>query len=473
MNETTEINTNAINKKKLNVAKVSLFAALLMVLIKFIAAYFSGSLAVLSDVFHSGIDIIATLITILSIKISSKPADEDHHYGHEKVESFAALVQVLILIAVCSFIFYEAISRLFLDKPHVVNITILTFAAIIIAIIIDFSRVRILRKTARETKSQSLEGDAVHFLSDLLGSFVVLISLVITYFQISNIADSICAIIVAFIILFTGLKLSKKAIDSLMDRVPAGLSDKIKNETKSRKGVENIKSFRIRSTGSKIYIDMTILISRLIPFSKAHEIMDNVEKKIKEISPGADVVIHSEPVKTKAETINEKIRMIVNDFDLKCHDIFSHKIKNEIFTELHVEIPDTNNLVKAHNIVSEIESRIKKEMSLISSVKIHIDEPSEVMFDTIDVTDKSSEILRYVRNILNEHEVIRNSYDIKVVNTNGKLRVSMNCEFDYILSFDEVHDHVTLLESKIYLFLKEIYPNLSNVIIHAEPRNSK
>jgi len=472
MNETSEINVNAINKKKLNVAKVSLFAALIMVLIKFVAAYFSGSLAVLSDVFHSGIDIIATLITILSIKISAKPADEDHHYGHEKVESFAALLQVLILIAVCSFIFYVAISRLFLDKPHVVNISFLTFAAIIIAIIIDFSRVRILRKTARETKSQSLEADAVHFLSDLLGSFVVLISLVITYFQISNIADSICAIIVAFIILFTGLKLSKKAIDSLMDRVPAGLSDKIKKETQSIKGVENIKSFRIRSTGSKIFIDMTVLISRLIPFSKAHEIMDNVEKKIKEISPGADVVIHSEPVKTKDETINEKIRMIVNDFNLKCHDIFSHKIKNDIFTELHVEIPDTNNLVKAHDIVSEIESRIKKEISLISSVKIHIDEPSEVMFDTIDVTDKSSEILRYVRDILSEHEVIKNSYDIKVVNTNGKLRVSMNCEFDYSLSFDEVHDHVTLLESKIYLFLKEIYPNLSNVIIQAEPKIS-
>ena len=164
--------------------------------------------------------------------------------------------------------------------------------------------------------------------------------------------------------------------------------------------------------------------------------------------------------------------MIVNDFDLKCHDIFSHKIKNEIFTELHVEIPDTDNLVKAHSIVSKIENRIKKEINIISNVKIHIDEPSEVLFDTIDVTDKSSEILRYVRNILNEHEVISNSYDIKVVNTNGKLRVSMNCEFDYSLSFDEVHDHVTLLESKIYLFLKEIYPNLANVIIHAEPKNS-
>ena len=471
MDHSLENNQQEINKKKIRVAKVSLFAAFFMVFIKLIAAYFSGSLAVLSDVFHSSIDILATVITIISIKISARPADDDHHYGHEKVESFSALVQVILLVAICSYFFYESINRLFFEKGHVVTVSIWTFAAIIIAMTIDFTRVKVLRKTAKETNSPALEADAAHFFSDLLSSVVVLISLVFTYFNISKIADSISALIVAIIILYTGLKLSKKAIDSLMDRVPAGLSDKIKYETRLVQGVEDIKSFRIRSTGSKIFIDMIITISRLVPFSKAHEIMDSVERRIKQISPNTDVVIHSEPVETKDETINEKIRMIVNDFDLKCHDIFSHKIEDQIFTELHVEISDTDDLKKAHDIISDIEERIKKEISVISDVKIHIDEPSELLYDTMDITDRSRELLRYIKNILDSYNSIENYCDIKVLTTSGKIRVSLNCEFDLNLSFEQVHDHVTLLESKIYLSLKELYPNLSNVIIHAEPKD--
>jgi cation diffusion facilitator family transporter len=447
----------------------SLYAAIIITLIKLLAAYFSGSLGVLSEVFNSGIDIFVCIVTIFSIKYSSRPPDEDHNYGHEKVENLSALIQVLILFLTSSYIIYEAIYRLFINKEVEVKVNIWIILALLISMAIDFWRARILRKVAKETKSNALEADALHFSTDILSSGVVIVGLLMIYLNISKVADTIAALVVTGIIIFLGFKLSRKAIDSLMDRVPAGIHEKVKYETLLIKGVEGIKSCRIRGSGSKIYIDMVIQISRLVPFSKVHDIMDNVEKKIYEMIENADVVIHSEPVETKNETINDKIRMVVNESGLKCHDIFSHKINNEIYSELHIEIDNTNDLTKAHSTITEIEEKIKMEIDIISHLKIHIDEPSEILFDTQDITEDSKEIIRHVKNILSECGDVISSSDIQVISTNGKIRISMNCLFNYIHSFDEVHDIVTVLESKIFLDLKEQNPKLTNVIIHAEP----
>ena len=465
MNENSEI----IARKKIKVALHSLYAAVIITLIKIIAAYFSGSLGVLSEVFNSAVDIFVCFVTIISIKYSSRPPDEDHNYGHEKIENFSALFQVFILFITSAYIIYEALNRIFIKEYVEIKISIWIFLALIISIIIDLYRARVLRKIALETKSTALEADALHFSSDILSSSIVIIGLLLTYLNISKIADTIAALLVTGIIIYLGFKLSKKSIDALMDRVPAGLHEKIKYETLLINGVEGIKSFRIRGSGPKIYIDMTIFISRLVPFSKAHDIMDSVERKIMEINPNADVVIHSEPVETKDETINDKIRMIVDDYGLKSHDIYSHKINNEIYSELHIEIDRTNDLIKAHDTVSVVEEKIKKEIDVITHLKIHIDEPSEILFDTKDITKNSNEILIEVNRILSDCNEVVSSRELQVISTNGKIRVSMTCEFNYMNSFDEVHDIVTMLESRIYLNLKEIYPKLTNVIIHAEP----
>lgn len=458
------------NRKKMKIAKSSMYAAIFIVIIKFLAAYLSGSLGVLSELFHSSTDLIATIATIISVKYSSKPPDDMHNYGHEKIESFSALFQVIILVGMCAYLIYESIERIINHVP--VHISIFTFSVILICIFIDFSRSRALSKVAKETKSQALEADSLHFASDIWSSVVVLIGMVFTYFNLSPLADPLSAIIVSILIIVVTFRLTKKAFDSLMDRVPTGLRENIFKEINSMEGVEGIKKFRVRSSGSKIFIDMVILIARTKLFSQTHEIMDSVEKKIKELSPESDIVIHSEPTETQDETINDKIRMIVNNEGFKCHDIFSNKMGSEIYSELHVEITDTNDLDLAHKKISLLEEKIIKEIPLINNVKIHLDEPSELLFDTIDITSKSKELIRNVENILKEKDYIKKYYDIKVINSNDKLRVSLNCEFDKNITFEEVHDKVTILESKIYLHIKELYPNLSNVIIHAEPNNS-
>jgi cation diffusion facilitator family transporter len=458
------------NSKKLNIARSSMFAAIFIVFIKFIAAYFSGSLGVLSELFHSSTDLVATIATIVSVKYSSKPPDEMHNYGHEKIESFSALFQVIILVGMCAYLIYESVERIINNVP--VHISIFTFSVILICIFIDISRSRALMKVAKETKSQALEADSLHFASDVWSSVVVLIGMVFTYFNLTPLADPLSAIAVSIIIVIATFRLTKKAFDALMDRVPPGLRAEISMDISSMDGVEGIKSFRVRSSGSKIFIDMVILIARTKMFSRTHEIMDSVERRIKELAPNADIVIHSEPTETESETINDKIRMIVNNEGFKCHDIFSHKIETDIYSELHVEIDDTNDLDLAHKKMSVLEEKIKKEIPVITKVNIHLDEPSELLFETVDVTSNSNELIRHIENILNEKEYLKRYYDIKVISSNDKLRVSLICEFVNGMTFEEVHDKVTIMESKIYLHIKGLYPNLANVIIHAEPMKS-
>ncbi len=453
---------------KVKVALNSLFAAVFITAIKVIAAYFSGSLAIITEVVNSGVDIFVCLVTIFSVKYAAKPADEDHNYGHEKAENISALIQVLFLFGTSSFIIYEAVQRIFLGKHPSLNITLFTFTALIVSMVIDFIRARALNKIADETKSNALKADALHFSSDIMSSMIVIIGLIFSYYGFEK-ADAISALVVAAIIIILGVKMSRKAIDSLLDRVPPGLSEKIRYETLLIDGVEGIRNFRIRSTGAKIFIDMVIDISRIIPFSKAHDIMDAVERRLTQLIDNADIVIHSEPVETDKETINDKIKMIVNSFGMKSHDVFSHKIGNDIISELHIEVTDTNDLIKAHDRITEIEEKIKSEIGIISNVKIHIDEPSNILYDTVDITGKSEELINEIKKIVTENKDVTSCNEFSVIITNGKIRVSLTCIFDFHFSLDEVHDIVTLLESKIFAELKGKYPKLSNVIIHAEP----
>ncbi len=467
MNNNTSNQADIISKK-LNVAYKSLLAAIVITFIKVAAVYFSGSLGILSEVINSAIDIFVCIITLLSIQYSSRPPDERHNYGYEKIENFSAIMQVIVLFGTTAYIIYEAVRRLMHPEAGLLNISVWTFGALILTIFIDVNRSRKLNKIAKETNSHALEADAMHFTSDIMSSIVVIIGLALYLIGFKQ-ADAISALAVSAIIIFMGVRMFKKAFDSLLDKVPAGIYEKIKYETLLIEGVEGIKNLRIRSSGSKIFIDMVINLNRIIPFAEAHNVMDVVEKKLNAFYPNADIVLHGEPVETPKETINDKIKMIVNSYKLKSHDVISYKIGNEIFAELHVEIKDTNDLTAAHTLVTEIENKIKQELKEITKIRIHIDEPSYLVYDTLDITDESGELINCIKKIIDSQPEVLSENDIFILSTNGKIRVSLSCIFDQMLSFDEVHDIVTLLESRIFSELKSKFPKLSNVIIHAEP----
>jgi cation diffusion facilitator family transporter len=457
---------NNLHKEKINVALTSIGAAVIIITVKIIATVQTGSLAILSELFHSSTDFLASLVTLISIKYSVKPPDRKHNYGHEKIESFSALFQVLILIAMCIYIFYEAVERI-INKP-IITLNLFSFIAIGLCIFLDYSRSKALKRVAKKTNSQALEADALHFSSDIWSSAVVLLSMIMTSLKVSPLFDSISAIIVAVIIIYTSINLTKRAFHSLLDGVPTGTNEMITDEVNKVEEIEKIKSLRIRTSGSKTFVDMTVLISRTLSFTKTHEIIDILESKLESLIPNSDFVIHSEPIETNKESLNEKVRILVNDMGYKCHDIFSHRIDGRIFTELHIEIDNTMDFEKAHSIISNIEAKILKEINLINNVKIHIDEPSEKLYETIDITTQSQDIVFIIDNIFKNVDGVIYS-DVKIMETKGKIRISLNCTVQKKMNFDEVHDLITYLENKIYMDVNNYRPNISNVIIHAEP----
>lgn len=282
--------------EKQTVALSSVFASVVLTVLKLAVGLATGSMGILSEAAHSFLDFGAALLTFFAVKVSDKEADERHHFGHQKVESVSALIETGLLFLTSVWIIYEAIKRLTAGKAEI-EVTWYAFAVMIFSIVVDYSRSRALKKVATETKSQALEADALHFSSDILSSLTVVAGLIFVSLGILK-ADAIAAIGVSFFVLHAGYSLGRRTIDVLVDTTPAGLSAKINHIASGVKGVISVGRIRVRAVGAVTFIDMTITVRGDLAVNKAHTICDEIENKIKAVIPQADITIHSEPHKS-------------------------------------------------------------------------------------------------------------------------------------------------------------------------------
>lgn len=280
------------NKEKKKAVLWSMVASLGMTISKFLVGFLTGSLGIISEAIHSLVDFMATIVTYFAVKISGEPADDNHHYGHEKIESLAALVETGLLFGTSFWIMYEALLRIFGKENHLVDVTWYAILVIIVSIIVDFNRSRNLLKVAKATGSQALEADALHFASDMYSSFAVLIGLIFTYFGFAF-ADSLSAFIVSFMIFSAGIKLGKKSFAVLMDEAPKGISLHLTKIAKSVAGVISVCNVNVRSLdGTKIFTDLNIIVDGSLKMNDARIIKQKVKESIELEYPGSHVVIH-------------------------------------------------------------------------------------------------------------------------------------------------------------------------------------
>lgn len=280
-------------KEKRFVALSSIIAAIFLTAMKLLVGLLTGSLGILSEALHSGLDLIAAFMTFFAVKIADAPADKEHNYGHGKIENLSALGETFLLFITCIWIVYEAVSRLVFGHTEI-KVTFWSFAVIIVSMIIDFSRSRALMRVAKKYNSQALEADALHFSTDILSSAVVLIGLVASLFNY-HFADAISALIVALIVIVISFKLGKKSIDALIDRSPEALHSKIFDLTKSVEEVSKINNIRVRTSGSYTFVDVDIMINPYLTIRQGHEICDHVESNIKSEINRCEVHVHIEP----------------------------------------------------------------------------------------------------------------------------------------------------------------------------------
>src|SRR6059058_546451 len=236
--------SNHVHNEKSSVAAISIFASAGMAAAKFVVGVAIGSLALISEALHSSVDVVATVITWLVVRVSDRPADEEHHYGHGKLESISALGVIALLYVLAGGILVESYSRLREGAPPP-TITAIPFVVLLVDIAVNFWRARALQRTARDTKSQALEADALHFASDVLGSIAVIIGLALSGLGYAW-GDAAAAIGVAILISILGLRLGRATVETLLDRAPEGAAERAKAAIRALPGVVDIERLRVR-----------------------------------------------------------------------------------------------------------------------------------------------------------------------------------------------------------------------------------
>ncbi len=280
-------------KEKKRVALISVFAAIFLTGSKLVIGILTGSLGILSEALHSGLDMVAAIITYFSVRISDKPADRNHNYGHGKIENLSALIETILLLITCTWIIYEAVSRLISGNTHI-EVTAWSYIVVISSIIIDINRSRMLYKVARKYNSQALEADALHFSTDIWSSSVVLFGLICANFGF-YFADAVAALGVAIIVLFVSYQLGKRSIDVLLDKAPQKTIDIVEQTLATYSEVKHFHHLKVRTAGADTFIKFNIHLEPELSLLQVHELCDKIEKELGTLIERSEVYIHPEP----------------------------------------------------------------------------------------------------------------------------------------------------------------------------------
>ncbi len=281
-------------QEKKSVALSSVVAAMFITAFKLIIGLSTMSLGIISEALHSALDMVAAIITYLSVSVSDRPADREHNYGHGKVENLSALIETILLLVTCVWIIYEAIKRLTTGNVHI-DVTYWSYIVVISSIIIDFTRSRALSRVAKKHNSQALEADALHFSTDIWSSTVVLFGLIAYQFLGWKNADSIAALFVAVIVLYVSYQLGKKAIDVLLDKSPANTKEIVREVLKEFPEALRYHHLKARTAGADTFIKFNVHFNPDLSLREVHEVCDKMECKIKSKIPRSEVYIHAEP----------------------------------------------------------------------------------------------------------------------------------------------------------------------------------
>jgi len=373
-------------RKTLAALSSVVWSALLTVM-KFVVGLATGSLGILSEALHSGLDLLAAGGTLYAVRVASKPRDEDHPYGHGKIENLMALGETILLLATSFWVVREAVERLISNDPEALHVTtsIYAFAVVVISLVVDVNRAAMLRRVARETKSAALEADAAHFATDIWSSAAVLLG--ITGAALSGMtvegswlhwllvrADVFASLVVAILILRICKELGMKAVDSLMDKANSEASLLVSQTMKTRMPAYPISRLRIREVGNKPYVDMVVSAPKDLHVDTAHEIADAIEQLVAEVLPGAETMVHVQPVELEASTTTPEllVRQIALTHRFGVHGlVFLHSEQGFIvFTDL--ELPPTATLDAWHVAIQAFRNDVRRRLHA-DRVVVHVE----------------------------------------------------------------------------------------------------
>lgn len=462
--------SDSMRAEKRAVAGNSVLAAIAITALKIIVGVTTGSLGILSEAAHSGLDLIAAIITFFSVRVSDKPADADHQYGHGKVENFSAFIETGLLLLTCVWIIYEAVKRLFYHHVEI-EPGIAAFVVMFLSMIVDYWRSRALGKIAAKYDSQALEADALHFSTDIWSSGVVVLGLLLVLvgrtYQIAWLrdADPIAALFVAGVVVYVSSRLARRTVDALLDAAPAGVRKRIIDAVSKVEGVLEIERVRIRRAGNRYFADLSVGLARNVTFQRSEQVADAVTSSVQSILPESDVIVHSVPRAQRTENIFDRIRAVATRNNLNVHDVSVQDLGGHLHVEQHLEMDERLTLKDAHDQVTVLESEMREEVPEISSILTHIEsEPATI--ETGDEIVRDARLERRLKSIAAEFPEVMDMHDVQIKRVRDRLYVSCHCTLSDDLPLSRVHDISTALETRF----KHDAPELFRVLIHPEPK---
>ncbi len=463
---------------KSSAAMSSVLAAFGITLLKLITGVLTGSLGMLSEAAHSGIDLIAAGITLFTVRVSDLPADAEHNYGHGKLENVSAGIEILLMSASAVWVAWEAIGRILHRQHLALRFSIWPFVVLLLSIAVDRTRSRSLQRVAEEQRSEALQADAAHFGTDIWSAAAVLLGLMATYlgqrFHLAflELADPVAALLVTGVIGYVTVRLARGTLDSLLDATPPEVREQLQTmvipEIEAIPDVVKAERLRVRRSGSDIFVDLTLGLPRNLTFQRAEQVTFAATEAVTRHLPGADVVVRTVPVASMGESVFERIRAVAAQANLAVHDVSVQDREGRLAVEQHLEVPETMLLRDAHTLVTHLEGSIRREVPGIATLLTHIESepitiaPTALLGVSANLESQLRETAETFPDILDVHEITLTRGHGGAALT---VQVNCHCTLPDDLPMSRVHEVITDLESEFRLQ----HPHVSRVLIHPEP----
>jgi cation diffusion facilitator family transporter len=469
---TVDIDAHA-EKEKRDAALSSVVAAVFLTALKLAVGLMTGSLGILAEAAHSGLDLIAALVTFFAVRISDRPPDERYRYGYGKVENLSALIETLLLLITCVWIIYEVIQRLFFKSVEI-EASLWAFGVMLVSIIVDVSRSRILYRAARKYNSQALEADALHFSTDIWSSAVVIVGLGLVWLSerlgpewawlVKG--DAVAALVVAVIVVYVSLQLGKRAVIVLLDVAPPGLAERIAAEAGQVPGVQSLGPVRLRQAGASVFVDLVVNVDRSASLEEAHQVAEAVDMRVSEIVPRGDVIVHVDPVRRAGENLSQTVSAIAARFGLRTHYVHAHEVRDRYFVDLHVEVPADLPLGQAHDQVSQLEVALREELPQVRDIHSHIEPLAAPIVQVAPLDEGEEERLRArIEAVVHEVSELDGYSRLHIRPGPGGYDVVLHCLADPDLPVAEAHGLADQVENLLHVRI----PGIKRVLVHVAP----
>jgi cation diffusion facilitator family transporter len=423
----------------------------------------TGSLALLSDAVHSGLDAAASILAFIAVRAASRPADREHPYGHGKAENLAAYTEGFLLVIAGLVIGFEAVQHLF-GQGYRVDASPLALGFLVFTIILEVGRTTVLRQVAARTNSASIGALATDKLADLMSVTAVLLGLVAVRFGFVD-GDSVAALVVAGLILRAAIQLIRSATNVLMDRSVSAVERDVLAAASGVEGVREVRAARVRQSGAHMIGEVEVAGRPTLPLEAAQGLADRVREAVRKRVPALELNVYvasgGDPTRLVERVHAAAAR---NGAFRDLHDVVVEREADEsLHLSLHAKLPGSISVREATRFAHQLEGELRTEFPEVSRVDIHLEPLEPDVVYGRNVTAQHADLVKIVRSVVTADGRVISCDDVELSSRGGEITAYVDVTVADDLTLEQAHDIETSLEEGI----RQAVPSLKRVVVRA------